>query len=114
MNNFFVDSLKNSLNGIKILAGHSSKGAFYKDWKLVSLDGTVFDVPDTKENLIAFKRPKGGRGKSAFPQIRAVALVENGTHILFGAEMDSHKTSEKVLAVEVIKTLKPGMLCMTD
>ena len=92
----------------------STKGAFYKKWKLVSLDGTTFDVPDTRENLRAFKRPKGGRGKSAFPQIRAVSLVENGTHVLFGAEMDSHRTSEKELTTGVLNSLKRGMLCLAD
>jgi len=90
------------------------KGAFYREWHLVSIDGSTMNVPDTKENLAAFKRPKGGRGKSAFPQIRLVALVENGTHILYGASMDSCRTSEKVLAQEVIKALKPGMLCLAD
>jgi hypothetical protein len=92
----------------------STRGAFYKNWKLVSLDGTVFDVPDTKENLMAFKRPKGGRGKSAFPQIRAVSLVENGTHVLFGANMGSHRISEKELATGSINSLEAGMLCLAD
>jgi len=95
-------------------ATNKVKGAFYREWRLVSMDGTILDVPDTKENLAAFKKPKGGRGKSAFPQIRAVALVENGTHILCGAVMDGCRTSEKALAKKVIDTMKQGMLCLAD
>ena len=57
------------------IAGRTTKGAYYRKWKLVSVDGSVFDVADTKENAAAFRRPKASRGRSAFPQIRTVALV---------------------------------------
>lgn len=96
------------------VGSRSTKGTFYKNWKLVSLDGTTFDVPDTAENLKAFKRPKGGRGKSAFPQIRAVSLVENGTHVLFGANMGGYRISEKELAIVSLNSLESGMLCLAD
>ena len=96
------------------IAGRTARGACYRKWKPVSVDGTVFDVADTKENAAAFKRPKASRGRSAFPQIRAVALVENGTHVLFGAHMADCRTSEAALAREVLQALRPGMLCLAD
>lgn len=99
---------------VRPVAGQASKGACYKKWKLVSADGSVFDVADTKENAATFKRPKASRGHSAFPQIRTVALVENGTHVLFGARMAGCRISEAVLAREVLHALKPGMLCLAD
>ncbi len=34
-----------------------------------------------------FGRPGASRGSSAYPQIRFVSLVENGTHVLFGSRM---------------------------
>src|SRR3954454_6835569 len=65
------------------VATPATKGAWYREWRLVSLDGSCLDVADTAENEAAFGRPGAGRGESAFPQVRFVALVENGTHVLF-------------------------------
>ena len=78
------------------------------------MDGSTLDVADTKENVAAFGRPKASRGESAFPQIRFVSLVENGTHVLFGSRMDSYKTDEIALGRQVGKNLRKGMLCLAD
>jgi hypothetical protein len=91
-----------------------TKGAWYRQWQLVSMDGSTLDVADTKENVAAFGRPKASRGESAFPQIRFVSLVENGTHVLFGSRMDSYKTDEIELGRQIIKNLHQGMLCLAD
>ena len=61
------------------IATKKTRGARYRNWKLVSLDGSTMDVADTKENQQAFGRPGASRGTSAYPQIRFVSLVENGT-----------------------------------
>jgi len=92
----------------------TTKGAWYRQWQLTSLDGSTMDVVDTKENEAAFGRPKASRGDSAYPQIRFVSLVENGTHVLFGSRMDSYKTGEIALSKLVIKNLRKGMLCLAD
>jgi hypothetical protein len=80
----------------------------------VSLDGSTLEVADEKENERAFGRPSASRGESAFPQIRFVALVENGTHVLFGTRWAGYATGEITLAREVITALKKGMLCLAD
>ncbi|MGB8259649.1 MAG: hypothetical protein WCE75_04835 [Terracidiphilus sp.] len=80
----------------------------------MSLDGSTLDLADTAENEAAFERPGSSRGRSAYPQIRFVSLVENGTHVLFGSRMDGCRTSEPVLAWEVLLSLKKGMLCLAD
>ncbi len=59
----------------------------------MSLDGSSLDVADTAENGIAFGYPGASRGESAFPQLRFVALVENGTHVLFGARLTGISSS---------------------
>ncbi len=59
-------------------------------WRLVSLDGSSLDVAETTENGESFGYPGASRGESAFPQLRFVALVENGTHVLFGARLGSN------------------------
>ena len=72
---------------VKPIAKNSTKGAWYRRWRLVSLDGSTLDVADQKENESFFGKHLGGRGSSAFPQLRFVSLVENGTHVLFGTQM---------------------------
>src|SRR3954453_22133646 len=80
--------------------------------RLVSLDGSCLDVADTAENGAAFGRPGAGRGESAFPQVRFVALVENGTHVLFGAHLGGFGEGETTLARDALPALRPGMLCL--
>ncbi len=96
------------------IAEKRTKGAWYRQWRLVSLDGSTLDVADTTENDEAFGRPGSSRGSSAFPKIRFVALLENGTHVLWGAHMDRYATDELTLAQNVIPLLRKGMLCMAD
>jgi len=71
-------------------------------------------VADEKVNEEAFGRPGASRGASAYPQIRFVSLVENGTHVLFGSQMDGYRTGEITLAKEVLPRLDRGMLCLAD
>jgi hypothetical protein len=96
------------------VATHTTKGVWYRTWRLVSLDGSCLDVADTEENRSAIERPGAGRGESAFPQLRLVALVENGTHVLFGARLGSFADGETTLAHAALPALQPGMLCLAD
>ena len=96
------------------IAEKRTKGAWFRQWRLVSLDGSTLDVADTVENDEAFGRPGASRGSSAFPKIRFVALLENGTHVLWAAHMDQYATDELTLAEKVIPALRKGMLCMAD
>jgi Insertion element 4 transposase N-terminal/Transposase DDE domain len=96
------------------IAEKRTKGAWYRQWRLVSLDGSTLDVADTVENDQAFGRPGASRGCSAFPKIRFVGLLENGTHVLWGAHLDPYATDELTLAEKVIPLLSKGMLCMAD
>lgn len=99
---------------VQPIAVESTKGAWYKTWRLVSLDGSTLDIADEKSNEEAFGRPSSSRGCSAYPKIRFVSLVENGTHVLFGTRMDSYKTGENTLARDVLSSLRKGMLCLGD
>jgi hypothetical protein len=96
------------------IAGKRTKGAWYRDWRLVSLDGSSLDVADTEENEKAFGRPRASRGESAFPKLRFVALLENGTHVLWAARMGPFATDELTLARDVVPALGKGMLCLAD
>ena len=99
---------------VKPIAVEATRGAWYGEWLLVSLDGSTLDVADEPANDRAFGRPGASRGSSAFPQIRFVSLVENGTHVLFGSQMADYGTGEITLAKTVVASLQPGMLCLAD
>jgi hypothetical protein len=99
---------------VRPIATPATKGAWHPGWRLVSLDGSCLDVADTAENCAAFGRPGAGRGESAFPQLRFVTLVENGTHVLFGARLGSFADGETTLAHAALPALQPGMLCLAD
>src|SRR3954453_14413073 len=99
---------------VRPVATPATKGAWYREWRLVSLDGSCLDVADTAENEAAFGRPGAGRGEGAFPQVRFVALVENGTHVLFGARLGGFADGETTLARGALPALGPGMLCLAD
>jgi hypothetical protein len=96
------------------IAQAQTKGAWFRQWRLMSLDGSTLDVADTVENDNAFGRPGASRGNSAYPKLRFVALLENGTHVLYAAQMDQYSTDELTLAEDVVPSLKKGMLCLAD
>ena len=96
------------------IAEKRTRGAWYRQWRLVSLDGSTLDVADTAENEQAFGRPGASRGSSAYPQIRFVGLLESGTHVLWAARMGEYKTDEITLASAVVPALRQGMLCLAD
>jgi len=99
---------------VRPIATEKTVGAWYRHWRLVSLDGSTLDVPDETENREAFGFQTGPKGDSAFPTIRFLSLVENGTRVLFGSRMGPYLTSELELAKDVLPMLKPGMLCLAD
>jgi hypothetical protein len=98
------------------VARASTPGAFYDRWRLVSVDGTTLDVADTPENESDFGRPGSarGEGRSAFPQLRVVALGECGTHALFGLAMGPYSDGETTLARQLLPRLSAGMLLLAD
>ena len=97
------------------LATPATRGAFYRDWRVVSIDGTTIDVADTPANAAVFGRAGTGRGDgSAFPQLRVVALGECGTHAVIAAQLDSYTIGEVTLAKGLVSSLRPGMLCLAD
>src|SRR2546430_8717745 len=99
---------------VRPVAVAATRGAWYRSWRLVSLDGSTLDVADEAANEEAFGRPGASRGSSAFPPIRFVSLVENGTHVLFGSQMADYGTGEIALTRAILSKLQPGMLCLAD
>jgi hypothetical protein len=96
------------------IAVKRTKGAWYRHWRSVSLDGSTLDVADNQDNEQAFGRPSTSRGTSAYPQVRFVSLVENGTYVLFGTQLGGYGDGEITLAHKTLPSLQKGMLCLAD
>jgi hypothetical protein len=99
---------------VRPIAVPATKGAWYRDWRLLSLDGSTLDVADTAGNVKGFGRPGASRGTTAYPQLRFVSLVENGTHVLVGSQLGRYREGETTLARKVVAALGRGMLCLAD
>ena len=98
------------------LASTATRGAFYGDLRLMSIDGTCLDLPDTPVNEAEFGRPGSSRrvGGGAFPQLRMVALSECGTHAITDAALGPYTSSEQQLTDQLLGALHSGMLCLAD
>lgn len=95
------------------MATHQTVGATYRGWRLMGLDGTTLDLPDTPDNARVFGRP-GGRADGAFPQVRLLALCELGTRAICGLAVKPGRRGEPVMAGPLVDRLGPGMLLLWD
>ena len=102
---------------VRPLAKPGVPGEFYRGLRTVSVDGTIYNVPDSDANAI-FGRPQSSRGPGAFPQVRKVSLVETRTHVEFAfayAGIDAEGSAESVLAKGLFaEHLGPDMLMLWD
>ncbi len=96
------------------LATPATAGAFLFGLRVLGLDGTVEDVPDTPANDRAFGRHRSHRGASAFPQVRGVYLVECGTHAVLDAGFWPCHTSERVGGLRLLRSVAAGALLLWD
>jgi hypothetical protein len=102
---------------VRLLATPATPGAFYKGWRLMALDGTIWTVPDSEANAVAFGRSNGPRGPSARPQIRKLSLVEVGTHAEVALVVRGIKgphSSEQALAPALLRHLGRDQLLVWD
>jgi hypothetical protein len=97
------------------LASPDTPGAFYRGLRLMGIDGTVLDVPDTAANDKVFGRPTGGkRGDGAFPQVRKLSLVELGTHVEVAFQAKPCTVSEQAMLPRLLRRVTADMLLIWD
>src|SRR5260221_10775251 len=68
--------------------------AFFGRYRLMAIDGTVFNTADTQANEAAFGRSSNQYGKGAYPQVRCVLLAECGSHAVVELEISRYDGSE--------------------
>ena len=86
------------------------EGVFYQGLRVCAVDGAVFDLERTEENLACYEVPPGGW----FPQLRLVALVECATLAVIDAAADSIGIGERELAERMLSSMGEGMLVLAD
>lgn len=96
------------------LATAATPGAFLFGLRLMALDGTTEDVPDSPANAAAFGKHHTERGEAAFPQLKGVYLIECGTHAIVDAGFWPVHTSERSGGFRMLRQLTPEMLLMWD
>jgi hypothetical protein len=100
---------------VRPLARAETPGAFYRGFRLMGIDGVVFDVPDSDLNAAAFGRPSAGpRGDGAFPQVRKLSLVELGTHAEVALVVRSITHGEQGMVGALLRHLDREMLLLWD
>ncbi len=82
--------------------------------RVISVDGSTTDVPDSPPNVAFFHRPSTTGRDGAFPQVRWVAAAESGTGALAGAAFGPYTCGEQTLALDLLPCFGPGMLVLAD
>jgi len=96
------------------VAAGGAAGVFCCGLRVISMDGSTTDLPDSAENAAFFGRPPAASGDGAFPQARWVAAAESGTGALTGAAFGPYGTGEQTLALDLLPSFGPGMLVLAD
>jgi len=100
---------------VRPLATAETPGAFLFGLRVMAVDGTVLDVPDTPANAKVFGYPVSPKGtRAAFPKIRLVLLIEAGTHLIVDALMCPYRIGERVRVKKLLCSVTSGMLLMWD
>ncbi len=100
---------------VRPLATSETPGAFLGGLRVMAVDGTVLDVPDSKANAKVFGYPGSRKGtRAAFPKVRVVLLIEAGTHLITDALMCPYRIGERVRALKLLRSVTEGMLLMWD
>lgn len=99
---------------VRPLTDDQMPGATFGGLRLMAIDGTRLDIPDTPANEAAFGRPRGGRGDGAFPQVHKVSLVELGSRAELAFVVKPCMRNEAVIAWGLRRQVQPGMLVLAD
>src|SRR5436189_6393608 len=92
----------------------SMPSAFCGRYRLMAIDGTLFNTADTAANAAAFGRSSNQYGPGAYPQVKCVLLAECGSHAVVGLEMDRYDVSEVHGAYHLLEQVGPEMLVLMD
>jgi hypothetical protein len=94
--------------------GDGMAGVFCCGLRVVSMDGSTTDVPNSRENVEHFGRPSNATRDGAFPQVRWLVAAESGTGALIGATLGPYTVGEQTLARDLLAAFTDDMLVLAD
>jgi hypothetical protein len=99
---------------IRPVATPGSEKAFYEGLRIVSLEKTTIDLPDSKANQ-GFFSPDGTKS-SAYPQCKLVYLLESSSRVIFETIAGPEGRDDSLMAEEILKSasLKRDMLLISE
>ena len=95
------------------MALRSTPGAWLRRWRIMAIDGVMFNLQDTDDNEEGFGRC-GGKNPSPFPQARIAGLVECGTHAIVAAHIGPWKMQERAQVLDLLWAFAQDMLVIAD
>jgi hypothetical protein len=96
------------------VGSQDSPGVFFNGLRVLALDGSIFELPDTPANRAAFGSSSNQHGEAGFPQMRLAALCEVGTHTIIDVEFGRYDRSEPSLCARLLNRLSPNSLLLMD
>jgi hypothetical protein len=88
--------------------------AFFGRYRLMAIDGTLFNTPDTLSNEKGYGRSRNQFGKGAYPQVRCVLLTECGSHAVVGMQISGYNESEVHGSHLLLNLVSYDMLVLVD
>jgi len=108
----FEAIVRAALRPLATLAEHPA--AFYRDWRLVGIDGSQTSVSNTPQLLRHLSKAASRRFQAAFAKVPLCWLVELGTHAPLAAVIGLAQESEWALAHRLLAQLPAGCLLLGD
>lgn len=88
--------------------------AFYKDWRLIGIDGSTWSVANTPPVKQRARKAKSRRRKAAFHRLSGAVLYELGIHNPIAASLGVDGESELALAADLWPLLQKNWLLIGD
>lgn len=86
----------------------------FHGFAVYAIDGTTMNMPDTPDNDAAFGRHQPSQGRSAFPQMKVVTLMDVHSHRVRAFEYGPYSLPERPSGLRLLQSLGPGDLAILD
>ena len=96
------------------MATRETKGAWYRGWRLMAIDGSEVDLPDEARILREYPKHSNDKCEYPYPPMKDTALLEVGSRAYTAVSIGNDNASEMSLAADVEESLEEGMLLLGD
>ncbi len=96
------------------VAAPAANGVWVCGLRVISMDGSTTDVPDTDDNRKAFSGPGNDKRDGAFPQVRWVVAAESGTGALLEATIGPYTRGEQTMVADLLGAFTAEMVILAD